>query len=100
MQNRARQFLPFDALKGFQEALRIVEQEVEEKKLLSDDFKEVLNKKISNLKIGDNVLIKYYYDIEYIETTGLIRKIDVISHYIYLNHTRILFDDIIEVELI
>lgn len=99
MQNRARQFLPFDALKGFKEALHIAEQEVEEKKILSDDFKEILDKKIRKLKIGDNVFIKHYSGIEYIETIGLVKKIDVVSHYIYLNHSKILFDDIIQVEL-
>ena len=34
---RAKQFLPFDALKGLQEALREKEREYEEKKDLSED---------------------------------------------------------------
>ena len=36
--DRAKLFLPFDALKGLQDALRKVEKTVEDKKILSDDI--------------------------------------------------------------
>ena len=42
---RAKQFLPFDALKGLQEALREKEIEYEEKKDLSEDTLNELNNK-------------------------------------------------------
>jgi len=41
--NRAKQFLPFDALKGFQEALREKEREFEEKRELSEESLKVLD---------------------------------------------------------
>ena len=39
-ESRARQFLPFDALNGFEEALREKEIEYEEKIELTDEVKE------------------------------------------------------------
>ena len=38
--DRAKQFMPFDALKGLQEALRSKEIEYEEKKELSEEEQE------------------------------------------------------------
>ena len=43
---RAKQFLPFDALKGLQEALREKEIEYEAKKDLSEDTLHELNNKL------------------------------------------------------
>ena len=42
-ENRARQFLPFDALKGLQEALREKEIELDERKELSEESIEELS---------------------------------------------------------
>lgn len=95
--DRAKQFLPFDALKGFQEALLQAEQQFEEKRILGEDTCEMLNSQISKLQKGDTVTIRYYYGIEYIETTGVIKKIDFISKKIYLSYTKISFDDIVEI---
>ena len=79
MQNnldRAKQFLPFDALKGFRKALEEKEKIYENKKDLSDDYFHNLDIKIKNVKKDMNVRIKYYHDLEYIETTGVVKKID------------------------
>ena len=46
-----------------------------------------------------NVRIKYYHDLEYIETTGVIRKIDNLSRYIVLLNSKISFDDILDIEM-
>jgi hypothetical protein len=98
--DRAKQFLPFDALKGYREAIAMVEKQFEEKKELSLDLEERLNEKISQIKKGDNVTVKYYYDLEYIETTGKVKKIDEVYKNITLLNTTISFDDIIDIDLI
>jgi len=54
---RARQFLPFDALKGLQEALREKEIEYEEKKDLSEDTLNELNNKFNQIDNGSFVKI-------------------------------------------
>lgn len=91
MQNkvdRAKQFLPFDALKGFQEELRRVEEEVEEKEV--DYF--------SKVEIGDIVFVKYYYHTEYMEMVGIIRQIDLDKQLLLLLSTAISFSDIIDIK--
>ena len=65
MQNnieRAKQFMPFDALKGFREMLRFVEKQKLEKKDFSSDFLIVLDEKLKNLKKGMNIKVTYYFD--------------------------------------
>lgn len=96
--DRAKLFLPFDALKGLQEHLRMVEKCVEDKVILSDDIYDDLNDKFNSLKIGDNILIKYYYNLEYIESSGMIKKIDYNNRNIYLMNSIISIDDIINIK--
>ena len=48
-ENRARQFLPFDALKGLQEALREKEIELDERKELSEESIEELSKNLQQI---------------------------------------------------
>lgn len=97
--DRAKLFNPFDALKGLQEALRQQEKIIENKIELGEDLEITLNKKISNLKKGDNITIKYYYQLQYIETSGIVKKIDKIEKTIYLLNTKIFLDDIIDIEI-
>lgn len=103
MQNnidRAVQFMPFDALKGFREALEQVEKFTEDKKEFCDDYFYVLNQKINKLKIGEKVLIKHYYELEYIETISVIKRIDKVYKKIYLVNSIIEIDDIIDINYV
>ena len=49
---RAKQFLPFDALKGLQEELRKKEIEYEEKKYLSEETLTELNDSFNQIEKG------------------------------------------------
>lgn len=98
--DRARQFLPFDALKGFRESLERTEFLFENKKTLSSDSEEELNNKFLSLDVGNRVFVKYYYQFEYIETYGIIKKIDTIYKNLYLSNSKISFDDIIDIKKI
>ena len=98
MPNRARQFLPFDALTGFREALELQERLIESRKELMDDYKYNLNEKISKIRVGDLVKVKYYYEIEYIETIGKVKRIDNVYKKIYVADSALEFDDIIDIE--
>ena len=75
---RAKQFLPFDALKGLKEALREKEKEIEyeEKRELSEESLEELEEEFNKINIGSIVKIKYYKNRQYIEAKGEITKID------------------------
>lgn len=97
--NRAKQFMPFDALKGFRQTMDFISKQIEFKKSLSDDYIKYLNNKLCNLKKGDIVVIKYYYLTEYIETRGIVKKIDNVYKKIYLSSSIINFDDILEINV-
>ena len=49
-EDRAKQFMPFAALKGHQEALRKKEKIVVEKMELSDEYKEELDRKLRQVR--------------------------------------------------
>lgn len=84
--NRARQFLPFDALKGLKEALREKEIEFEEKRELSEESLTELDGILNRLEIGDNVTIKYYKSRRYNEIKGRVTKIDFIKKKIQIDN--------------
>lgn len=100
MPNRASQFMPFDALSGLKDALREVEKICEDKIELSEDIFAVLNRTIKDLKKGDRVKIKYYYNIEYVSIISNVLKVDIDKRYIYLTSVKISFDDIISIDII
>lgn len=85
--DRAKQFLPFDALKGLQEALRAKEIEKEEKIELSEESLEELEIEFNKIEIGSKVKIKYYKDKKYINVKGIVSNIDYIRKKIQINYT-------------
>ena len=97
---RAKQFLPFDALTGFYDAIRKVEIMHEEKKEFSPEQLDDLNEKIKLVKKNDLVKVKYFYQEEYLETIDKLKKIDKVYHKIVLSNLSINFDDIMDIELI
>ena len=52
--------MPFDALKGLQEALREKERELEERKILSEESAFELDEQLHRLRKGSKVEIEYY----------------------------------------
>ena len=84
---RAKQFLPFDALKGLQQALREKEIEYEEKKELSEDTLAELNNKFYQLENGKNIKLKYYKNGRYREIKGIVTNMDYIKKKIQINKT-------------
>ena len=96
--SRAKQFLPFDALKGLQEALREKEQEQEEKIELSEESLLELNNSFNKIEIGSKVKIKFYKNNKYIEIMGIITDIDYIKKKILVNEEQYInISDIINI---
>ena len=86
--SRAKQFLPFDALKGLQEALREKEIEHEEKIELSEEILAELNNNFNKIEIGSKVRIKFYKNVKYIEISGIITNIDYIKKKIQIDQNQ------------
>ena len=98
--DRAKQFLPFEALKGFKEAIRMIENKGDTKKELSEDNKNDINNILKKLDKGNKVKVKYYYLTEYIEVISNFLKIDEINKVLYLKNTKINIEDIISINII
>ena len=98
--SRAKQFLPFDALAGFQEALREKEVEYEERKELTEESYEELESQLNRLEKGRSAKIKYYRNKKYIEITGIITNIDYTKKKLQINgEESISVCDVIEIEV-
>ncbi|MBE6139268.1 MAG: YolD-like family protein [Firmicutes bacterium] len=94
---RARIFMPFDAIAGFREGLENACKKCNTKKSISEEMEYELNEKIKELKKGDKIKITYYYNIDYSEIIGNVKKIDNIYKEIILENTKIKFEDILDV---
>ncbi len=98
--DRAKQFMPFDALKGLKDALSEKEIEYEERKELSDDKLRELENEFNKINIGSKIKIKYYKNKQYVEEIEVVTKIDYIKKKIKLNEELINLSDILNIKLI
>lgn len=99
-EERARQFMPFDALKGFNEALREKEKEYEERRELSEEEINKISEKLKNLDKGNEVNIIYYFNKRYITENIVIKEINKLKQRIVTeNEKNIRFDDVLRIEI-
>lgn len=96
-EDRAKQFMPFAALKGHQEALRKKEKIVVEKMELSDEYKEELDRKLRQVHKNDMITVVYYHEEEYLKLTGMVSRIDETARILKIVNTKIDFDDLYEI---
>ena len=83
--DRAKQFMPFDALKGLQDALREKEIEYEQRKELTEESLTELQIEFNKIEIESKVKIRYYKNKKYIDVLGIITKIDYVKNKIQLD---------------
>ena len=96
MDNRAKQFVPFAAVKGYEEALRAKEKIVVEKIELSEEKKAELDFKLHQIKRNDIITVVYFYKDEYIKLEGMVSRLDVDARVLKVVNTKIPFEDIYE----
>lgn len=98
--DRAKQFLPFDALKGFREALREKEVEYEEKIELSEEVLKEIEEEFNKVEKGGKVKIRYYKNKQYVNIVGIVTNIDYIRKKIIINEAEIInFSDILAIKV-
>lgn len=108
--DRAAQFAPFAALTGHKEAIKETARITEEKRILDDNKKFILNNNLKAIisKIDQQPLIKVVYFQEdktkqggqYLTIINQIKNVDEYNRVIILvNSSRIRIDDIYEIEL-
>lgn len=96
---RAKQFVPFDALRGLKEAIAAKEKKPSPRRELSEYMKEELNHTLSGLRKGELITVVYYsgMDQEYIQITGAVVKVDPYWKLLQINQLDIDFSDILEI---
>lgn len=98
-ENRAKQFMPFAALKGYEEALRRKEKIVVERRELSEEKKEELDRILKQIRPQDMVTVVYFKEGEYLERTGLVARIDETAGFLKIVNLKIPFADICELRI-
>lgn len=97
---RAKQFLPFSAVKGLDEALerKRIEKEKDEKKVILSDVEDEINRELNFLEDGDLVFIEYYDDGEYKEGLFHFKKINQEEGTLSLLEGSLFLSDISKIE--
>lgn len=103
---RAKQFMPFSAVRGLQAALRRKEQElsVQAPKLIADEAAAELDAKLHSLQKGSRAAITYFAAGRYIQSRGQVQAIDSVKRLLFLltddsSVVGIVWADIIEIDL-
>lgn len=94
---RAKQFLPFDAVKGLQFALREKENLCMNKVELSDEQIENISNLLGVMKIGDSIEVVYYDNKQYKKIQGKVTKISNVKKSIAIDNVEVFFIDIFSI---
>lgn len=100
-QERAKQFAPFDALKGLHEAIKMKEFEHEmilKNELCEDEIKNISDV-LLNIKKNDKVKIKFFREGHIVDLEGN-AVLDIFEQVIKVGEFVIGFDDIRKIEIL
>lgn len=102
LQERAKQFQPFDAMKGLQEALRDREERHSrvERHDISDEAAERNSLVIAKLTKGVKVRLSYYHGFHDSIAEGRVDEVNICFKYIKVDGEKIFFDDIYEIGVV
>lgn len=96
---RAHIFSSYDALKGFQELLEKQEKMPAEKRIVSEDEMEELNRRIYEIQKGMMLTIEYYDGNEIVQKRGIVSRINIPLKQIQIVKTKICLENVIWIEL-
>ncbi|MCQ2387748.1 MAG: YolD-like family protein [Clostridia bacterium] len=100
LSERAKQFMPFASLRGYEQMVKKSEEIISDKIEISEDRIERLSEIMSKIKKGDEVLIEYYANGKYIKKQGIVANIDTVYKTITVIKDRIAFEDVYDLVLI
>ena len=92
-EDRAKQFMPFAALKGYPEALR-----KKEKIVVPEEYQEELDRKLRQIKKNDVVTAVFFFKGEYLQKKGMVSRIDTSARVIQIVNTKICIDDLYDID--
>lgn len=97
---RAKQFMPFSALTGFEQAIAKVEEQYyqDKRRILSESEREALDQTLAQLIKGDQITVQYYNTVNIEFICGKLNKIDDIENCLLIGEDKISIKDIISIE--
>lgn len=100
-QERAKQFQPFDAMKGLQEALRDREERHSrvERHDISDEKRQKNSCVLAAITKRTRVRLCYYCAFHDVEREGIVTEISIPFSYLRLGKEKILFEDIYDIQI-
>lgn len=96
-EDRAKQFMPFAALKGYEEALRKKEKIIVPKAEVSEEYAEMLDRKLHRVKKNDVITVVYFCEGQYLKKTGMVSRMDKTARILKIVNTKISFEDIYDI---
>lgn len=97
-ENRAKQFMPFDALKGLRAALAEKERVIVGKRELSEEQKEELDRKLKRIEKQDIITVEYFDNDEYVRVRGMVSGLDLSGRILKIVNQKISFDTIFDLQ--
>ena len=99
-QDRAKQFAPFDALKGLREALAKKEYDLGkvERGEHCEELDAEISEQLSKVQRGDRIALTCYEDGYYVKVIGAVKEINTIFKYVVIGNGKVFFDDIYGVD--
>lgn len=98
--DRARQFMPFAALRGYYELVHERERVIESRRPLSEEEARALDATIADLQRGAMVRAVFYEKDAYRTIVGTVSQVDMIYHDLWIVRTRIPFASLCALEVI
>ena len=95
---RARQFMPFAALRGFEELIRQQTREKTPRRELSEYEAARLSKRMTRVEKGSMIRVTYYETDAYVTLEGMVSEIDFTLRFLRVVKTRINFDDVWDIQ--
>ena len=107
-ENRAKQFMPFDAMKGLAEALKDREEKHSRvpKHSISEEDRMQISETLCKVEKGSKVFINFYADFHDREAEGLITQINRPYRFFRISRTgsnaeeKISFEDLYDIRVI
>ena len=97
---RAKQFLPYASLRGFDEIVEAKRHIKSPRRELLDDAAEELSFKLSSLTVGKECIVTYYQTDAYITKQAAFIRIDTTFKTVYFEGFSVPIADIFSIELL
>ncbi len=95
---RAKQFMPFDALRGLKEAIAAKERITMPRRYLSEDAISEINKVLISIHKGSLITVVYYDEnkLNYTQITGIVTGVEDLQQNIRVGEFTIFFSDMLD----